>query len=155
MDNDKLKITLENIPAAKGLESIPAKTTNEISKEIVMSEVNETTEKGSLFGIDETIDCVDCGIAIANATLSALKDGKIGISDVPAFISPLMKVPAALTNISKVPNELDDLSSEELQTIIDKVKTDLDVDDDKAKNIAAKSIEVLYGLKELVDLIKG
>jgi hypothetical protein len=145
-DTRDLEITLDNIPSAKGLDVIPAKTTNEISKEIVMSEVKETTAKGSLYGIDETIDCVDCGVALANA---------ISTGNITSFMSPLMKIPAALSGISSVPNELDDLSETELQTIIDKVKTDLNVGDDKAKNIAAKSIEVLYGIKELIDLIKG
>lgn len=119
-----------------------------------MSEVNGTpvlTDKPGLqFGIEETKDVVKFGTSLANAIITALKDGKIGLTDLPAFVAPLTKLPAALSGIANVPAELSDLTELEMQELREAVQNDLEVDDAKAKVIVDKSINVLYAIYGLV-----
>ncbi len=123
-----------------------------------MSEVNGTpvlTDKPGLeFGIDETKDVIKFGTSLANGLIKALKDGKIGLTDIADFIAPSTKLPAALSGISKVPAELNDLTELEMQELRDLVQSDLQVDDAKAKVIIDKSINVVYAIYGLVKEIQ-
>lgn len=110
---------------------------------------------GINIGIDETMDVVDAAVSLANAIIDSYSDGKLTVSDIFNFIKPFTKLPKAISGIDQVPSELDDLQEAELQRLIDFVQAELDVDDLKAKLIVQKSLEAIYGLYELLKVIRG
>jgi hypothetical protein len=146
-----LPITIDPKPN----EIIPIKKLQEIAKEYVMKEVQVPEEPGISYGVEETKDVIAAGVALANAVISSLKDGKVTLTDIPAFIAPVTKLPAAISGIALVPAELADLDAIELQELTEAVKAQLEVDDEKAKVIIQKSIQTLYGLYDLVKAIKN
>ncbi|MBI1939177.1 MAG: hypothetical protein HYS25_13795 [Ignavibacteriales bacterium] len=151
--DDKLN-KLGKIPV-KGLEPLPAKTIKEFIKEKTMPEVKETTKPDIEIGIEETLDALDFTIALANGVIATLKDGKVSVADIPNFIKPLIKLPAAISGIDKVPAELNQLRENELQIILDEVKKELSTDDIKTKAIVEQSLKILFGINELIEIIKS
>lgn len=139
----------ENNIAAKGLDTIP-----EQKKKVTMSTISLPEKPGVGFGIDETKDVVEFGISLTNSLIHAFKDGKITLTDVPYFISPMTKLPSALSGINMVPFEVGDIQKFELQKLTDFVKENLDIDNKKARNIIEYSLLVIYDIYELVKTIK-
>lgn len=132
----------------KGVDKMPSN-----KQEYTMSNVALPDQPGLSFGIEETLDVVDFGVAIANGAVKSLKDGKVGISDIPHFISPLIKLPTALTGIDKVPAEIGDIDDVELEKLINHVKANLDVDNEKAMEIVQRSLTLIYDAYNLVKII--
>jgi len=110
---------------------------------------------GEEFGLDETKAVVGFGISLANSIIHSLNDGKITMADIPYFIAPVTKLPDALAGISKVPYELDNIQAVDLQKLIEFVKGEIDIDDNKAKDIIDESLLIIYNLYNLIDTIKG
>ena len=142
-------MNMENIIAAKGLESV-----HKQQKGVVMKPVSLPEKPGVGFGIDETKDVIEFGISLTNSLIHAFGDGKLTLTDVPHFIAPMTKLPSALTGINMVPFEVGDIQKFELQKLIDFVKENLDVDDRKAKNIIEQCLLIIYDIYDLVTTIK-
>jgi len=135
----------------KGLEKIQSQKEGTPNMEpVVIPE-----KPGLSFGIEETQEVVDFGISLANAVIKSLADGKVGFSDIPNFVSPVFKLPKALSGIDKVPYELNDIQPEELEQLKSFVKANLDVADEKAKEIIDNSLLVLYDIHTLVKVVKS
>lgn len=110
---------------------------------------------GIEIGTEELDEVIDCGLEFANATINALKDGKVTLGDIPAFIPAVVKVPKAISGLENVPAELENLTEEELKGRIELVKNKLNVDDEKAKAIVEASIKFVYSGYQLVKAIQG
>lgn len=136
--------------AARGLEKIDFKI--EVPTELYPLELPENP--GEEFGIEQTKDVVTFAVLFANAIIESWKDGKITVSDIMNFMSPLFKLPAALNGLDAVPEELNDLDAAELDSLILLVQDLIEVDSDKAKLIVEKSIKTMYAIFELVKAIK-
>lgn len=108
---------------------------------------------GVSFGINETTDVLNFGISLANALIKSLEDGKIQLTELASFVSPLTKIPSALSGISLVPAELGDLTDEEMTTLKSVVQDQLEVDDERAIEIIEKSIDAIYAIYNLVKAI--
>lgn len=70
---------------------------------------------------------------LGNGIGKSLEDGKITFSDVMNFIDPLIALPAAFNDIEKIPEEFRDLDEAERQQLVEDVKSELDLADDKAE----------------------
>lgn len=112
-----------------------------------------TVDGPGKYGIDATVKVVDFGISLANAIIYSYKDGELNLFDLQYAIKPLMKVPAAFKNIKQVGKELGELDSVERATILNKIKSELNVDDVKAQRILDKSLKAVDALYDLVDEI--
>jgi hypothetical protein len=107
----------------------------------------------NMYSIEETKDAVKAICAIGNGVAAALADdGKITIGDFPKFIGPLMKLPAAITGIGEVPKELNDLTAEEKDEIIQIVKDELEVEL-KAEEITTRILNIIYEIKSFIDFL--
>jgi len=104
-------------------------------------------------GIDETMDGIDFGIKVANAIIYAYQDGKLSITDLQYFLSPAIAAPKFFAGIDKIPMELADLTLEEKNQIVEKVKTELAITSDKAQRIVEKALNLAYGIYDLVSEI--
>lgn len=120
-----------------------------------MEKIKLPAKPGIAWGIEETTDVVEFGIALANSVIKALEDGRITLLDIPGFIVPLTKLPAALSGIEFVPYELNDLQQDEIDKLKKTVTDNLQVDDERAKLIIEQSIVTLYQIYNLVKLVKG
>ena len=94
-------------------------------------------------GIQETKEVLSAAAAMGNGYSQAIADGKIGIGDIGFLITALVKLPAALSGIDKVPEELQDLDDSEKQELIDHVKNELNIDDNKAEKFVERGFEVI------------
>lgn len=136
--------------AARGLDKIDFKI--EVPNELQPLELPENP--GEEVGIEETKDVVIFAVLFANAIIESWKDGKITVSDIMNFMSPMFKLPGALSGLDAVPEELNDLDAGELDSLILLVQDLIEVDSDKAKIIVEKSIKTMYAIFELVKAIK-
>jgi hypothetical protein len=95
------------------------------------------------FGVKETCEVIDLGIAIANGAVKSLKDdGKITFGDVGNFGEAAMAFPAAITDIGKVPGELSHLDEAGLNQIKDHILARFPDIGDKWKVIATESLKL-------------
>lgn len=125
-------------------ESITNKAKNYKMEKIVMGQ----------FGIEETADVVVAIASFANATSSALEDGKIGLTDLPLLLNVAMKLPAAFTGISQVPKELGELDAEEKNQLLVLVKEELDFEGD-IEEVVTRALIIIGDIKDLIDFISS
>ena len=104
-------------------------------------------------GIEQTKDLVLEAVALGNAIGGALEDKKIGFADIGAFIDPLTKLPAALAGISEVPAELADLDEDEKQELLEAVKDQFDLDDDKAEIAIEEGLALAAALHSYIQKV--
>jgi len=84
------------------------------------------------FGIQETKDVLEFGIAAANVVSKQLADG-FQITDAIAMVPVVVKLPSALSGIKDVPKELGDLDDGEKAELSSMIKEKLDLPDDKVE----------------------
>lgn len=116
--------------------------------------VDVPDQPGVEIGIEETLDAVDFAISFANSVVLAYEDGQLSISDFGYAMAPFMKIPAVISGINAIPAELANLSAEELNQIIEKVQSELEVDDVKAKKIVIQALNLAYSIYGLVKILK-
>ena len=141
----------EIVVIAKGPDTIPS-THPAVSFE--MKPVTIPQKPGIDLGIEETKEVVQFGIALANGIVKTLGDGKVTVSDIPNFISAVMKLPAALNGLEKVPAELDNLTDSEVTELIKLVQDNIEIDDENAKEIVQLAINAVYADYELIKAFK-
>jgi hypothetical protein len=112
------------------------------------------------FGIEETLEVLDAGIALGNAVGKSLADdGKITWTEYPNFLPVLMKAPKAINDISLVPKEMADLDDEEREEIKTFVQEKLDLSDDnleeKVELIFSKVMKTFVATLELVQAVRS
>lgn len=76
-----------------------------------------------LYGIQETVDYFDLGIAFKESVeLAKADDGKVDVlgRDYIHFLKPITMLPKAITGTSSVPKELGDLSDTEIAQLEEK-----------------------------------
>jgi len=91
-------------------------------------------------------------IELGNGLGKSLEDDKFSFSDLANFLPAVMAVPAAFGGINEIPNELDDLDEQERLDLIAFVEAELELEQDKAEEIAEKAFLILTELFNLVRL---
>jgi len=107
-------------------------------------------------GIKETEELALELVAFANASVEAMADGKLSLSDLPKFVGPLTGLPGALSGITEVPAEMADLDSAEFKELASKISEKLNVaHGEHAAAITEASVDVGVALLKLVSAIKA
>ena len=83
------------------------------------------------------------------------KDGKVDLTDLPAFFAIVQKVPAAFEGLSKVPVELSHLTEEQAAEVVAFAMTELALEEGKAKAVVEHSLKVAAAVGGLVAAIKA
>lgn len=91
-------------------------------------------------------------IELGNGLGKSLEDDKFTFGDVLNFLPAVIAVPAAFGGISEIPNELNDLDETERLDLIEFVRSELDIEQEKAELIAEQAFLVLTQIFELVKL---
>ena len=105
--------------------------------------------------IKETKEAVSFALQLGNALGSALDDGKLSWSDTPKFMGSIMAAPAAFSGIGSVPTELKDLDAAEKKELMDYVKSEFDIPDDKIEGLVEEGLALAVQTYNFVQKVRS
>jgi hypothetical protein len=103
-------------------------------------------------GTKELKELLSFVLTLGESVESALKDGKFEMAELALLMPALMKVGDAFEGLDKLGGELKDLSDAESLELVEFVKEDLDLEDDKLEKMVEDGLELgakLYGFVQL------
>jgi len=104
--------------------------------------------------LKETKELVLWVASLANVMGEALEDGKISFTELPKFYGPLMNAGKAINGLKELPAELKAVTAEELSMLVEEVKEELDLPQDKVEMIVEKALELGIVLFTIVKSFK-
>ena len=105
-------------------------------------------------GIEETKDILDFVFSFVEAVGKAKKDGEMTWSDARYFIDPVKKLFEAVDDIEEVLPEIEDLSDEEYDELVEYVKEKWDYDEENLDWVVDTAIEAGRGVLTLINMQK-
>ena len=105
-------------------------------------------------GIEETKDILDFVFSFVEAVGKAKKDGEMTWSDARYFIDPVKKLFEAVDDIEEVLPEIEDLSDEEYNQLVEYVKGKWDYDEENLDWVVDTAIEAGRGVLTLINMQK-
>ena len=105
-------------------------------------------------GIEETKDILDFVFSFVEAVGKAKKDGEMSWSDARYFIDPVKKLFEAVDDIEEVLPEIEDLSGEEYDQLVEYVKEKWDYEEENLDWVVDTAIEAGRGILTLVNMQK-
>jgi hypothetical protein len=104
--------------------------------------------------IVQTKELVHFGLSAGVAVAKALEDGKLSVIDVIKFLPVLKAAKEAFQGLDQIPAELGDLSDVEKAELVDMVKADFDLADDKVEAMIEAGFEVALNVLQIVTSFK-
>ena len=105
-------------------------------------------------GIEETIDIIDFVFSFVEAVGKAKADGEMSWSDARYFIDPVKKLFEAVDDIEEVLPEIEDLTDEEYDELVEYVKGKWNYDEENLDWIVDTAIEAGRGLMMMINMQK-
>ena len=105
-------------------------------------------------GIEETKDVLDFVFSFVDAVGKAKKDGEMTWTDARYFIDPVKKLFDAVDEIEEVLPEMEDLSDEEYDELVEYVKGKWNYDEENLDWIVDTAIEAGRGILTLINMQK-
>ena len=106
-------------------------------------------------GIEETKDILDFVFSFVEAVVKAKKDGEMSWSDARYFIDPVKKLFEAVDDIEEVLPEIEDLSGEEYDQLVEYVKGKWNYDEENLDWVVDTAIEAGRGVLTLINMQKS
>ena len=106
-------------------------------------------------GIEETKDILDFVFSFVEAVGKAKKDGEMTWSDARYFIDPVKKLFEAVDDIEDVLPEIEDLSDEEYDELVEFVKGKWNYDEENLDWVVDTAIEAGRGVLTLINMQKS
>ena len=106
-------------------------------------------------GIVETKDILDFVFSFVEAVGKAKKDGEMSWSDARYFIDPVKKLFEAVDDIEEVLPEIEDLSEEEYDQLVEYVKEKWNYDEENLDWVVDTAIEAGRGVLTLINMQKS
>ena len=106
-------------------------------------------------GIEETKDILDFVFSFVEAVGKAKKDGEMSWSDARYFIDPVKKLFEAVDDIEEVLPEIEDLSEEEYDQLVEYVKEKWDYEEENLDWVVDTAIEAGRGVLTLINMQKS
>ena len=106
-------------------------------------------------GIEETKDILDFVFSFVEAVGKAKKDGEMTWSDARYFIDPVKKLFEAVDDIEEVLPEIEDLSEEEYDQLVEYVKGKWNYDEENLDWVVHTAIEAGRGVLTLINMQKS
>ena len=106
-------------------------------------------------GIEETKDILDFVFSFVEAVGKAKKDGEMSWSDARYFIDPVKKLFEAVVDIEEVLPEIEDLSGEEYDQLVEYVKEKWDYEEENLDWVVDTAIEAGRGVLTLINMQKS
>ena len=105
-------------------------------------------------GIEETRDIIDFVFSFVEAVGKAKADGEMSWSDARYFIDPVKKLFEAVDDIEEVLPEIEDLTDEEYDELVEYVKGIWNYDEENLDWIVDTAIEAGRGLMMMINMQK-
>jgi len=105
-----------------------------------------------MMGIKETKEALKFVIELGNGLGKSIEDGKFSLGDAVNFLPAAKAFPAAFSGIGKVSAEFLDLDEEERLDLVTFVKDELDIEQDKAEEIAEQAFSLMLNLFSFIQL---
>ena len=105
-------------------------------------------------GIEETRDIIDFVFSFVEAVGKAKADGEMSWSDARYFIDPVKKLFEAVDDIEEVLPEIEDLTDEEYDELVEYVKGKWNYDEENLDCIVDTAIEAGRGLMMMINMQK-
>ena len=106
-------------------------------------------------GIEETKDILDFMFSFVEAVGKARRDGEMSWSDARYFIDPVKKLFEAVEDIDEVLPEIEDLSEEENDQLVEYVRDKWDYDEENLDWIVDTAIEAGKSVLMMVNMQKS
>ena len=106
-------------------------------------------------GIEETKDILDFMFSFVEAVGKEQQDGDMSWSDARYFIDPVKKLFEAVDDIEEVLPEIEDLSEEEYDQLVEYVKERWDYDEENLDWIVDTAIEAGKSILMMINLKKA
>ena len=106
-------------------------------------------------GIEETKDILDFVFSFVEAVGKAKKDGEMSWSDARYFIDPVKKLFEAVDDIEEVLPEIEDLSEEEYDQLVEYVKEKWNYDEENLDWVVDTALEAVRGVLTLINMQKS
>ena len=106
-------------------------------------------------GIEETKDILDFVFSFVEAVGKAKKDGEMTWSDARYFIDPVKKLFEAVDDIEEVLPEIEDLSEEEYDQLVEYVKGKWNYEEENLDWVVDTAIEAGRGVLTLINMQKS
>ena len=106
-------------------------------------------------GIEETKDILDFMFSFVEAVGKAKADGEMSWSDARYFIDPVRKLFEAVDDIEEVLPEIEDLSEEEYDELVEYVKEKWNYDEENLDWVVDTAIEAGRGVLTLINMQKS
>ena len=106
-------------------------------------------------GIEEQKDILDFVFSFVEAVGKAKKDGEMSWSDARYFIDPVKKLFEAVDDIEEVLPEIEDLSGEEYDQLVEYVKEKWDYEEENLDWVVDTAIEAGRGVLTLINMQKS
>ena len=106
-------------------------------------------------GIEETKDILDFVFSFVEAVGKAIKYGEMSWSDARYFIDPVKKLFEAVDDIEEVLPEIEDLSEEEYDQLVEYVKEKWNYDEENLDWVVDTAIEAGRGVLTLINMQKS
>ena len=106
-------------------------------------------------GIEETKAILDFVFSFVEAVGKAKKDGEMSWSDARYFIDPVKKLFEAVDDIEEVLPEIEDLSEEEYDQLVEYVKEKWNYDEENLDWVVDTAIEAGRGVLTLINMQKS
>ena len=105
-------------------------------------------------GIEETRDIIDFVFSFVEAVGKAKADGEMSWSDARYFIDPVKKLFEAVDDIEEVLPEIEDLTDEEYDELVEYVKGKWNYDEENLDWSVDTAIEAGRGLMMMINMQK-
>lgn len=109
---------------------------------------------GDFIGIKETSELVLFATRLANSIDNSLKDGKIGVTDLPNLWEPIRAVKDAFEGIKLVPSELVDLNEAEEAELVALVKEELALSDERAEVVTEEALRLAFCIAQFITVLR-
>ena len=106
-------------------------------------------------GIEEVKDILDFMFSFIEAVGKARKDGEMTWSDARYFIDPVKKLFEAVDDIEEVLPEIEDLSEEEYDQLVEYVKGKWNYEEENLDWVVDTAIEAGRGVLTLINMQKS
>lgn len=106
-------------------------------------------------GTKELGEAVKFICALASAAVDAAADGKVTLADASRVVPLLYHLPSALDGLDEAIVEAKDLSSEELDEILQIAKDALDFEDEDLEEVCEEAVDCVLKFYALVQRIRG
>lgn len=106
-------------------------------------------------GIENTLDIIDLGIALARGCMGAFEDKEFSLSDLFEAGPAILALPAAIEGVTDVPAELQDLSAAEIEQIRDHVLAAVPEVGERWLVVAREAISVIRSVALIYRSLKG